>query len=215
MKRLPRYRLLLESLLGVTDAGHDEEAELNEALKRMLELCTHMNEEKRTADTLEKLKSIDASLDAASKESAVGENGLVRLGRALVREGELVKVRKAHQQARRVFLFTDLLLYTTPAAGGTGYVVKGAVRLDDGARAEELPATDDLRHAFVLIGSDGKGYTWIAENDVEAKQWFSDISAAIDSAAGSRAPSHSVSVSSRCRRAPTPSGSRRWRRAPY
>ncbi len=35
---------------------------------------------------------------------------------------------------------------------------------------------------------------WIAENDVEAKQWFSDISAAIDSAAGSRAPSHSVSV---------------------
>ena len=194
VKRLPRYRLLLESLLGVTDAGHDEEDELNEALKRMLELCTHMNEEKRTADTLEKLKSVDASLDAASKESVVGENGLVRLGRALVREGELVKVRKAHQQARRVFLFTDLLLYTTPAAGGTGYVVKGAVRLDDGARAEELPATDDLRHAFVLIGSDGKGYTWIAENDVEAKQWFSDISAAIDSAAGSRAPSHSVSV---------------------
>lgn len=128
VQRVPRYRMLLEELLSVTDEGHPDEEPLREALERVKDVAKHINEEKRSMEEEKKLKDL-------AERFAPGEvPDLVRFTRRFVREGDLIKARLQRRQRRRVFLFNDLLLYAV--SGQKGYTIKGATgRASDMARA--------------------------------------------------------------------------------
>eukprot|EP00316_Scyphosphaera_apsteinii_P019756 CAMPEP_0119336942 /NCGR_PEP_ID=MMETSP1333-20130426/92941_1 /TAXON_ID=418940 /ORGANISM="Scyphosphaera apsteinii, Strain RCC1455" /LENGTH=651 /DNA_ID=CAMNT_0007347879 /DNA_START=172 /DNA_END=2127 /DNA_ORIENTATION=- len=175
VQRVPRYRMLLEDLLGHTDPGHPDEEPLKDALERIREVAMHINEEKRHADEVEKLRAL---LPRFSNGSNM-EKELVRYDRKFEKEGEMVKVRLAHRQRRHVFLFNDILIYAVSSK--SGFVVKGKIPLILGARIEMLPDTEHLQHAFAVIEPQGKGYTWVGDTEEQTREWFEAISASIRS----------------------------------
>jgi len=175
VQRVPRYRMLLEDLLAHTDAGHADEGPLKEALEKVREVAMHINEEKRNIEQVEKLRGLMPRF--TTKDANAMEKDLVRYDRTFLREGELVKVRLAHKQRRTLFLFNDLLIY---AMGSTkGFVLKGKIALDNGARVELLPDTEHLQNAFALVDQAGKGYTWVGDSKEHTLEWFEAITAAI------------------------------------
>jgi hypothetical protein len=178
VQRPPRYRMLLEDLLQHTDEGHGDEAPLREAYAQVCEVCMHINEEKRHLDDVEKMRQLVSRFANAERL----ERELVSYHRKLLKEGVLSKVRMSKTQQRLVFLCNDVILYgaKNPSPGQRSHItLKGKIWLNDGARVERLPSTDAAPHAFAVIASAGKGYTWLAESDAEADEWYQAIRAAI------------------------------------
>jgi len=193
IQRVPRYRLLLEELIAHTEPGHPDEADLREALTRIREVAAFINEETRVSATLCKLREVARRF----AQPEVLEKSLVRQGRAFVREGELTKVRLAHRQRRKVFLFSDLLVYGVPT--GRGYVQKGQIPLGEGTRVERLPRTEHLTHGFAVVDGHGKGYTWHGESEAETGEWFEEVQRAVRACQPERRPSSFDAVAALCR----------------
>ena len=182
VQRVPRYRMLLEDLLAHTDADHADEVPLREALTRICEVAMHINEEKRHLDEVERMRLL-VNRFVQGKEL---EKELVSYERRLLKEGMLSKVRRTNRQQRALFLCNDVLIYaakqTNPSQRGL-LSLKGKIYLY-AARIHRLPSTEATPHAFAVVAGGGKGYTWLAETAEECKEWFDEISRAIDTCAG-------------------------------
>ena len=103
---------------------------------------------------------------------------LLSYERKLLKEGSLVKQRLSHRQRRTLFLFNDCLLYGAPSL--KGIVLKGQIKLHDGARVESLPRTEEMPYALAIIERSGKGYTWVCESAEERDGWYAALSEAIN-----------------------------------
>jgi RhoGEF domain/PH domain len=106
IQRIPRYRLLLQELKKVTSSTDVEHAVLDEALGLIRDIATHVNESKRQAESQSKIIEIQNRI--------YGEfDNLLEPGRTLVREGA-VMLKKRSSKPMHLFLFNDLVLWTTP-----------------------------------------------------------------------------------------------------
>ena len=185
VQRVPRYRMLLEDLLAHTDADHADEVPLREALTRICEVAMHINEEKRHLDEVERMRLL-VNRFVQGKEL---EKELVSYERRLLKEGVLSKVRRTNRQQRALFLCNDVLIYaakqTNPSQRGL-LSLKGKIYLY-AARIHRLPSTEATPHAFAVVAGGGKGYTWPRGDGGGGKEWFDEISRAIDTCAGERA----------------------------
>ena len=192
VQRVPRYRMLLDELLAHTEDSHADEAPLRDALERVCEVAMHINEEKRALDNYEQMRLL---VQKFAGERAALEKELVSYERRLVKQGTMSKIRKANRQQREVFLCNDVLLYAAqPLGTQKGLSLKGRIWLHNGAKINLLPSTESCPHGFALVARDGKGYTWLAESEIEQREWFEAISAAIDEVSGRKSKVRSTSV---------------------
>ena len=178
VQRMPRYRLLLSELLATTPDSHADAAPLDGALAQVSEVCAHLNAERRALEQLAELRALAARF---AEEDTVARD-LVRYDRRVLREGVLVKARRAHRQQRHVFVATGVLLYAAPDQIGPAFrklALKGRVPLERGTRVAKLPDTSETRNAFVVVDARGKGYTWLAAGPRDRDEWCAAIEAAI------------------------------------
>jgi len=190
VQRVLRYRLLLADLLKHTEAGHPDEAAVKEAYERVCELAKSFNEDKRQTDEFAKLRAVFSRFVDA--EATTLRNELLSYERKLLRDGTLVKARLGHRQRRSLFLFNDVLLYAAPTRQGC--VLKGRIKLHDGARVESLPRTEEMAHAFAIIEKGGKGYTWVCESAEEKEGWLSAMRGAMKEGSAQARVSQSFGV---------------------
>jgi hypothetical protein len=109
VQRVPRYQLLLKEIKRCTPQDHEEYAKLEEAYLKIQAIATHINESKRTVEGMSKLLEIQNRI--------TGDFGqLLQPHRRLIREGVVSKLVPGiiqSQHIRKLFLFNDILLWTT------------------------------------------------------------------------------------------------------
>lgn len=178
VQRILRYKMLLEDTLKSTDDEHADAEPLRAALSKVSEVAIKINREKGEFDQLQELKNL---LPLFASGSGL-DSTLVRLNRRIIKEGVMTKMRLWRRQERHVWLFNDLLLYAEAKSHKEHkFVLKGSIALDDGARVEQLPSTENLQHAFLLVEKGGKGYTWLADTADDGLEWFAKVDGAIRS----------------------------------
>jgi FYVE/RhoGEF/PH domain-containing protein 5/6 len=117
IQRIPRYRMLLESIIAATPQTHPDYQLLTEALSKISEIATYINERKRQQErgreVMRVYKAIFPTID-----------DLIQPGRQLLLEGPLHDA-LADEVEQYWFLFDDLMLMTKEARKGEKYKLKG------------------------------------------------------------------------------------------
>jgi len=186
VQRIPRYVLLLRELKKHTPEGHPDREQLTLALSKIEAVAAHVNEAKRHVENMSKLLDIQNRIKDA-------QFLLFKPDRRLLREGMLRRLREEyvldHSGTRAaelstesveqlVFLFNDLLLWTTLSFDITGFV--------DLAKVVVLPA--QLAHLPLSISLAVKGRPWspdmtfVARDRAEYEEWMRFLDAAIHTA---------------------------------
>jgi len=166
VQRIPRYVLLLKELLKYTFSTHCDHEPLHQALHKIQNTASQINDSKRAMENLSKLIEIQERVSGAYDQ-------LIQPYRFLIREGTLTSVEtseglfgssstnKVHVE---VFLFSDILLWTTSSS-----VFKGVIDLT-GSRINDV--TDPL--GFELITST-QHLMLLAPNMSERTNWMKDL----------------------------------------
>lgn len=107
VQRIPRYQLLLRELEKNTDKDHPEWEDIQEANKEIISVATHINERRRDQEIYRVLANISETYDMEPMS-----DGFLVKGRVLVMECDMLEFNhgKLKPSARKVFLFTDMLL---------------------------------------------------------------------------------------------------------
>jgi len=108
VQRLPRYALLLKELIKYTPAEHQDYDQLNVALNKIKDITEFVNTNKKKAENLQKIISIQTSLEGSIKS-------LFHLNRILVNEGSFMVMTGSGKKTkhRYLYLFNDVLLITS------------------------------------------------------------------------------------------------------
>nr|XP_022335356.1 rho guanine nucleotide exchange factor 39-like isoform X1 [Crassostrea virginica]XP_022335357.1 rho guanine nucleotide exchange factor 39-like isoform X1 [Crassostrea virginica]XP_022335358.1 rho guanine nucleotide exchange factor 39-like isoform X1 [Crassostrea virginica]XP_022335359.1 rho guanine nucleotide exchange factor 39-like isoform X1 [Crassostrea virginica]XP_022335360.1 rho guanine nucleotide exchange factor 39-like isoform X1 [Crassostrea virginica]XP_022335361.1 rho guanine nuc len=109
VQRVPRYKLLLEDLLENTQTDHHDFEELREAVQKVSDIATHINNHIKQHENFQKMLSIQKCFDKSAPK-------ILTPGREFIKEGILKKVSKrgGKPHDRMFFLFSDILLYGKP-----------------------------------------------------------------------------------------------------
>eukprot|EP01117_Protostelium_nocturnum_P005387 TRINITY_DN1958_c0_g1_i1.p1 TRINITY_DN1958_c0_g1~~TRINITY_DN1958_c0_g1_i1.p1 ORF type:complete len:1618 (+),score=627.59 TRINITY_DN1958_c0_g1_i1:434-5287(+) len=108
VQRLPRYELLLSEMVKYTPQDHEDFDKITLALIKIKDVTEFVNNNKRKAENLQKILSIQSSLDGNVKS-------LFHLNRLLVDEGTFnvvvggKKLNKVH-----IYLFNDMVMVAKP-----------------------------------------------------------------------------------------------------
>jgi len=138
IQRVPRYELLLRDLLPTSS---DQELPL--VRKVLQQIAIRMNQSKTMSENIEKVLHIQSRIQGEFPNLAIPT-------RAFVREGTLYKVSSRVPKPVHIFLFSDLLLYTTPVH----YRYKSSLRLES-ATVQDLPDNDRMDHSSLSMNTFG------------------------------------------------------------
>ncbi|XP_001624596.3 FYVE, RhoGEF and PH domain-containing protein 2 [Nematostella vectensis] len=105
VQRVPRYKLLLESLLNKTPRDYPDFSKLEEATYEIAKVAEHINENIRQHENFQKMLSIQKCL------TGEGAPKILAPGRFFIKEGPLLKACRRGSQERMFFLFSDILIY--------------------------------------------------------------------------------------------------------
>ncbi|KAJ1962296.1 hypothetical protein IWQ62_003575, partial [Dispira parvispora] len=108
IQRLPRYRLLLADLVRHTAVDHPDYPLVTRALNVVHDVANFVNEMIRQQEMYSTMVSIQKSLHGFHED-------LIIPGRQLIKRGPVKKICRKSHQLRELFLFTDILLYGSPA----------------------------------------------------------------------------------------------------
>ncbi|KAL5014547.1 hypothetical protein ScPMuIL_008817 [Solemya velum] len=110
IQRILQYKLLLQEYAKLLSPECEDHNDTLEAIQIVSRVADHVNESMRQGDTVQKMLEVQQTL--------VGQFEVVKPGRVLIRKGELMKCSRKEKQPRMFFLFSDVLLYTTPVTAG-------------------------------------------------------------------------------------------------
>lgn len=173
IQRICKYPLILKELLRFTGPSHPDHIPLLNAIKKMEEITTQINDHRRDVENMQMLTTIQRQLDGLDIK-------LAEPGRCFVREGTLLKVNpRGKVQARHFILLSDMLIW---AKGKNGISIKkshlqykGMLRLDL-AVVRDTPSEKKQLHKFQIIKLDSKKiYNLVAETAELKKQWIADV----------------------------------------
>ncbi|KAJ1660931.1 hypothetical protein IWQ61_000192 [Dispira simplex] len=108
IQRLPRYRLLLADLVRHTTVDHPDYSLVTRALNVVHDVANFVNEMIRQHEMYSTMVSVQKSLHGFHEN-------LIIPGRQLIKRGPVKKICRKNHQLRELFLFTDILLYASPA----------------------------------------------------------------------------------------------------
>ncbi|XP_071536233.1 FYVE, RhoGEF and PH domain-containing protein 6-like [Panulirus ornatus] len=198
IQRIPQYRLLLEQYLKCLPHTHPDYMDTQMALRVVANVATHanntMNQGLVSKNNFMKLLALHDRLNS-SHSTSTGDHGnsnsrrpryeLVRPGRYLLKEGELLKLCRREMQPRYFILLSDVLLYTSFVTSGPG----GALRLNCELTLEgmkvETPKAEDFKNEFSVI-STSRSFTLQASTAEERDAWIKALREAIEDNASRR-----------------------------
>ncbi|XP_064632195.1 titin-like isoform X2 [Lineus longissimus] len=141
IQRIPQYKLLLQDYLNHLSEHSIDYKDASAALAIVSEIATHANESMREGDNFQKLLEVQNSLH--------GNFEVVKPGRTLIKMGILQKLSRKEAQPRMLFLFNDVLLYTTPIVTGKEYKLNHVLSLA-GMKACK-PTQEEFQNEFSVI----------------------------------------------------------------
>eukprot|EP00455_Lapot_gusevi_P015013 TRINITY_DN1756_c0_g1_i5.p1 TRINITY_DN1756_c0_g1~~TRINITY_DN1756_c0_g1_i5.p1 ORF type:complete len:326 (-),score=78.04 TRINITY_DN1756_c0_g1_i5:171-1148(-) len=172
VQRVPRYLLLLESLVKYTPHSDPSAGDLARALAEVKNVATYINSSFHNVESRMRVVHI-------SEELFGGQLNLVSPQRYYVRHGALKKIyNKSHLLKKHkkyvFFLFNDILMYATRASTFDDYCQLKHVLPLVGMTIDEVPDTPDIQHAF-QIRSSTKSFVVYAPNEMEKAGWVLDL----------------------------------------
>ncbi|CAG8502203.1 874_t:CDS:10 [Paraglomus brasilianum] len=108
VQRIPRYKLLLEDLLKKTEESHSDYLNLKKAYQVIEHVATFVNETIRQHEMFITMLEIQKSLSGF-------DEALLVPGRRFIKRGTVNKECRRRHQEREFFLFSDILIYASPA----------------------------------------------------------------------------------------------------
>ncbi|XP_046357623.2 FYVE, RhoGEF and PH domain-containing protein 6-like isoform X4 [Haliotis rufescens] len=166
IQRIPQYKLLLQDYLKNLPSDSPDYKPTEVALTIVSEVADHANESMRHGDTVQKLLEIQHSL--------IGQFEVIQPGRNLIKHGELQKSSRKELQPRMFYLFNDVLLYTTPVAGG--YRLNNILPLT--GMKVCTPQQEAFSNEFSII-SVQRSFTVAASTLEERDEWLKALTSAI------------------------------------
>ena len=180
VQRLPLYELLLKRLIKAVKGPKDTSSPLGQdvdttvdvlsnALEKVVLIATQVNEGKRRAEERSRL------LDLQSRLSGDDTFHVITPTRRLLREGELMKLSLFNmRKARLLFMFNDILLWTT-----TSYKIRGYVDLPR-CQVELIEKSTDGLYAFEILHPKHNTLSLYCKTQDEANSWVNSLSDAIE-----------------------------------
>ena len=184
VQRIPRYKLLLEEIIKHKPDDDIDQAELQEALRKVKSQAEECNEATRRRENIQKLRNIQARMKGVD---------LADPNRRFIHEGKLCRVRsRVADVAHYVFyLFDDALLYAsedrTQVGGGGMLNLKRKFNIGNGlsgkiqvAKSQEggqlikvVDRQDDdkLKHSWEILASQ-KSFVVYAHSAKDKEQWL-------------------------------------------
>ncbi|KAG0241573.1 hypothetical protein BGW41_005733 [Actinomortierella wolfii] len=108
VQRIPRYRMLLESLLRHTPPHHPDHQQLKRAYEAIEQTATIVNEKIRQHEMFQEMFDIQRRLSGLNEP-------LIQPSRVLLKKGPVNKICRRNVQLRILFLFSDCLIWTSPS----------------------------------------------------------------------------------------------------
>jgi len=175
IQRIPRYKLLLDTLLEKTSPDHPDYKKLRDACAEVSNVATHINECLRLHENFNKMLSIQNSLigDSAPR--------ILAPGRKFLREGLLSKVcDRGGSKDRMFFLFNDILIYARKETTCT-YTCRGVFPLINCIVEQVMGGTRGPSEGGALFKIFCKGKTLLlfSTSKQNARSWIRDIKNAI------------------------------------
>ncbi|KAK7891316.1 hypothetical protein WMY93_023279 [Mugilogobius chulae] len=174
VQRIPQYQLLLTDYLKNLPEDSPDYKDTQEALVIVKEVANHANE-------IMKQGLIQV------QDRLIGNHEIVQPGRVFLKEGVVTKYSKKMMQPRMIFLFNDMLLYTTPTLAGQ-FKVKHKLSL---AGMKVKKSTQEAVQNEFRIESVERSFICSADTAAEREQWIEAITTWEDengSTLGSKAP---------------------------
>lgn len=158
IQRIPRYLLLLKELMRCTDSASEK---LSHVYQKIEAVCNFVNNSKRNAEGAERMIQLQTAIVSKFEN-------LVIPGRFFIREGECFKIKSSllfSFTKMRLFLFNDILVFTSP----NSLTFKGVFKLDD--RSLKISKKELLSGKMKIFGMDitSSGYADTKSTPVSPK----------------------------------------------
>jgi len=162
IQRIPRYRLLLESILKYSPENHIDYKDLKDATDFISNIAIEVDERLLQYQIAHKVLDIQNSL--------VGlEEDIVKPTRTFLKEGDLKKISDRVVNTRHFFLFNDYLIYSKKEKKNA-YRFKYSFPLLT-CWVKDLPDTQRFKNLFQII-SQKKTYFLCAPSSEEKLSWM-------------------------------------------
>lgn len=176
VQRVPRYRLLLESLLKVTDADHGDHEHLKVAIKKISECASYQNDKIAESNSRMKVAQIAARLKMPD---------LVQPYRMLIAEGELTIRSGIKTRPVYVYLFTDVMIIQKQGK----LLKRNLVRVYSLVGAQILDTSAEDGNVIALLCDHDRQYTFVfgesAAERARRQRWQKDFEKAVKQAQNS------------------------------
>ena len=166
VQRIPRYKMLLAEYLKKRVPEHEDYIPAQDALAKITEIAKQVNLSITKDEQLQKANELQEHFGLKFQ--------VLKPGRELLRDATLAKVCRKSVQTRRVYLFSDLLLYCKDTyEGPTGVPL-------DGMQAQIIDYSGaGVRHC-ILIKQKKKAFVLACKSSKEKTQWLETITSAIE-----------------------------------
>ena len=195
IQRIPRYKMLLQDLLKNTPEGHADSQNLREALTSIEQVAVFLNETIRRHEVILEMLRLQKQISGL-------ELDLLAPGRILIKRGILTKICRKSTKQRALFLFSDILIYTSVSSMPSSNVSEdGAyvfhrcfsslddmkISADGYAMTPALSNTDLDVSLFNTTGEDlifhvispAKSFALICKNTDEKSRWIEAFNSTI------------------------------------
>eukprot|EP01083_Nonionella_stella_P189455 700654_1 len=165
IQRVPRYVLLLNEIIKYSDKSDASYAKLEKSRDEIKKIADHINEAQRHVENISKIITL---------QDRVGLE-LVQPHRRFVHEGHVRHFSQKHMKDSCLFLFTDMLMWTS-----TKYKLKDTIDLA-GVSVNTVSKTE-----FCLSSEEKLGlyFSFDCETIEERDQWVKDIKKCIQKLGG-------------------------------
>ncbi|EGG21050.1 pleckstrin domain-containing protein [Cavenderia fasciculata] len=167
VQRIPRYKMLLQSLIQLTPKEFSDYKVIEEALHIVSGVADHVNEGIREKQNSEKILSIQRRFTGYVPP-------LLAPLRTFIREGYLTKVCRKEPKKRWFILFSDAILYGNKIETTVANPIYKFHRLLELSKTKIVHLDDkDAKHknSFQIIHT-SKSFTVFADNDKEKATWL-------------------------------------------
>ncbi|KAJ1982566.1 hypothetical protein H4R33_004999 [Dimargaris cristalligena] len=175
IQRLPRYRLLLTDLARHTPGDHSDLPLVTKALGVIQEVAQFVNEMIRQHEMYTTMVSIQKALTGYN-------DSLIVPGRKFIKRGPVRKICRKNHQPREFFLFTDILIYASPALLENNYNFHRKFPLEE-CRVIDVPDTPQapLKNVFQIYSRENreKSFGVYTETPRLKQEWVGALHRAI------------------------------------
>ncbi|XP_069110952.1 LOW QUALITY PROTEIN: FYVE, RhoGEF and PH domain-containing protein 6-like [Argopecten irradians] len=185
IQRIPQYKLLLQDYFKHLTPDSPDYEDTKRALEIVSKVAEQCNNNMKQGDQVQRMLEIQKSLD--------GNFEIIKPGRLFIKAGVLMKLSRKEMQERMFFLFSDVLLYTTPTTTG-GYRLNQVLTL---TRLKVSMSThDEFSKEFNII-STHKSFTVEAKTLEDRNAWITALTQAVEENALKRNTFEKVQVTER------------------